>query len=192
MRWSRSLCLFLIVLAGACSLRSAINTMTSPEDRAFAQAMVDNLRAGNAAWLEQHFAPELWQRSAKEMSEVPGRFPAERGTTEIVNFSVSTSITNGRSERNKEFTLVTHGGGRWTVTAFRTYATGGPDRVVEWSVVPHNTAPPELAMMEAWDAALPWFWGGLLLGLAGIGWLIFWLVRRSRRKRAAGQATGAP
>ena len=192
MRWSRPLCLLLIVLASACSLRSAIQTMTSPEDRAFAQAMVDNLRSGNAAWLEQHFAPELWQRSAKEMSDVPGRFPSERGTTEIINFSVSTNVANGRTERDKAFTLVTHGGGRWTVTAFRTYATGGPDRVVDWSVVAHSAPPPELAMMEAWDKALPWIWGGLLFVLAAIVALIVWLVRRSRRKRAASQLTGTP
>jgi hypothetical protein len=191
MRWSRPLCLLLIVLAGACSLRSAIETMTSPEDRAFAQSMVDNLRSGNAAWLEQHFAPELWQQSAKEMSDVPGRFPSERGTTEIVNFSVSSSITNGRSERSKAFTLVTHGNGRWTVTAFRTHSTGGPDRVVEWRVEPRSTPPEELRMMEAWDRVLPWVWGGFLFAVLALGGLIFWLVRRSRRKRAA-QATGTP
>ena len=192
MRWSRSLCLLLIVLVGACSLRSAIQTMTSPEDRAFAQAMVDNLRSGNAAWLEQHFAPDLWQQSAKEMSEVPARFPRERGTTEIVNFSVSTNVTNGRTERDKAFTLVTHAGGRWTVTSFRTHSTGGPDRVVEWSVVPRSTQPEELQMMEAWDRALPWVWGGLLFVLAALVALIVWLVRRSRRKRAASHAIGTP
>ena len=191
MRWSRPLCLLLIVLAAACSLRSAIETMTTPEDRAFAQAMVDNLRSGNAAWLEQHFAPELWQQSAKEIGEVPGRFPSERGTTEIVNFSVSTSMTNGRTERNKEFRLVTHGGGRWTVTAFRTFSSGGPDRVVQWSVEPRSTQPEELKMMEAWDRALPWVWGVFLVVVVAFGALVFWLVRRSRRRRA-GQATGTP
>ena len=182
MRWIRALSLVLVVLAGACSLRSAIEGMTSPEDRAFAQAMVDHLRRGDSAWLEQRFDPALWQQSGKQLGEVPAMFPRETGTTEIVSFSTSTNITNGRTEREKGFTLVTSGGGRWTVTQFRTHSTGGPDRVVQWSVVPHNSAPPEVTMMEAWDRMLPWFWGGLLFALAAIGGLIFWLVRRSRRR----------
>ena len=183
MRWSRSFFLFLTVLLAACTMRSAINTMTSEEDRAFAQAMVDNLRSGNAAWLQQHFRPDLWQDSAKQMAQVPSMFPGERGTTEIVNFSVSTNMSNGVTERNKEFALVTQGGGRWTVTRFRTYSSGGPDQVVQWSVVPHTSAPPELAMMETWDSLVPWIWAGLLIFVALVGGLIFWLIRRSRRRR---------
>ena len=183
MRWSRAFILGLILLLGACALRSAINAMTSEEDRAFAQAMVDNLRRGNSAWLEQHFQPELWQQSGKQMTDVPGMFPRETGTTEIVSFSTSTNMSDGRSQRNKEFTLVTHGGGRWTVTRFRTYSMGGPDRVVEWSVVPHGSPPPELTMIETWDAMVPWIWGALIVTLAGVALLIIWLVRRSRRKR---------
>ena len=182
MRWSRSLLLLLTVLLAACTMRSAINTMTSQEDRAFAQAIVDNLRGGNAPWLQQHFRPDLWRDSAKQMAQVPSMYPGERGTTEIVNFSVSTNISNGVTERNKEFTLVTEGGGRWTVTRFRTFSSGGPDQVVQWSVVPHTSPPPEMAVMETWDAMVPWIWGGLLIFIALIGGLIFWLVRRCRRK----------
>lgn len=100
----------------------------------------------------------------------------------MIGFEISTNIAGGRTERSKEFTLVTQGGGRWTVTGFRTYSTGGPDRVVQWSVVPHDSIPPELAMIEAMDKALPWVWAGLAAILLGVGGLIFWLVRRSRRK----------
>lgn len=184
MRWMRALSLVLIVLAGACSLRSAMQAMTSPEDRAFAQAMVDHLRRADSAWLEQQFDPQLWAQSGKQLGEVPAMYPNVPGTTEIVSFSTSTNMTNGRTERDKAFTLVTHGGGRWTVTQFRLHSTGGPERVVQWSVVPHSTAPPELTMMEAWDRALPWFWGGLLFVLALVVGLIVWLVRRSRRRRS--------
>jgi hypothetical protein len=183
MRWGRSFFLLLTVLLAACTMRSAINTMTSEEDRAFAQAMVDNLRSGNAAWLQQHFRPDLWQDSAKQMAQVPAMFPGDRGTTEIVNFGVSTNMTNGVTERNKEFALVTEGGERWTVTRFRTFSSGGPDQVVQWSVVPHTSPPPELAVMETWDRIVPWIWAGLLIFVALVGGLIFWLVRRSRRKR---------
>ena len=190
----RSLIAILLLLLGACTMRSAIDALTSEEDRAFAQEMVARLRSGDEAWLQQHFDAELWAQSGKQLSSVPGLFPSDSGTTQLVGFNISTNMTNGRTERNKEFRLVTEGGGRWTLTTFRTHSTGGPDRVVQWSVVPHSEPPPELAMMKGWDRAVPWIWGILLAALAGLVALIVWLVRRSRRKRdpLMGQGTGAP
>lgn len=170
-------------------MRSALNALTSPEDRAFAMDMVDHLRRGDEAWLRQRFRPDLWEQSAKQIGQAAGLYPTVPGTTEIIGFNVSTRTANGRTERDRQFTLVTQGGGRWTVTSFRTYSSnGGPDQVVEWNVTPHTTEPTELTMMNAWDRLLPWFWAGAILILAGIGALIYWLVRRSRRKQAAGRA----
>jgi hypothetical protein len=180
----------LVLVIGACSMRGAIETMTSPADRAFAQEMVTRLRSGDQEWLERHFHPDLWAQSGKQLAGVPAMFPQAPGETEITSFNTSTSMTNGRTERRREFTLVTHGGGRWTVTSFRTFSDGGPDKVVEWRVVPHSTEPPELVVLNAVDSALPWIWGGVLVFLLGTGALIVWLVRRSRRKHAA--QTGTP
>ena len=186
----RIVVLLLILLAGACSMRSAIEAMSSPEDRAFAEEMVERLRGGDSEWLRARFDPELWERSGKQLALVPDMFPQVPGTTEIVGFNINTSNTGGRVERSKEFTLVTHGGGRWTVTTVATFSSGGPDRVVRWSVVPHNSAPPELTAIETFEAVLPWIWGTLVVVLALVGGLIFWLVRRSRRRRT--QAVGTP
>ena len=189
----RHLVLLFLFLLGACSMRSAIDALTSPEDRAFAREMVAHLRSGDEAWLQQRFHPDLWAESGKRLAGVPQLYPGVPGTTEIVGFNVSTNISGGRTERNKEFTLVTHGGGRWTVTGFRTFSAGGPDQVVQWSVVPHSSPPPELAVIEGWDSALPWVWGGLAVALLAASALIVWLVRRSRRKRDSpmGQAPGS-
>jgi hypothetical protein len=139
------------------------------------------LRKGDPAWLMRRFTPELWVKSDSQLRTVPALFPTEAGTTELIGFHSSTSMADGRTDRFKEFTLVTYGGGRWTVTRFQTYSDGGRDLVVQWSVVPHSNIPPELAMIHAWDEALPWVWAGLAVILLGGGSLIFWLVRRSRR-----------
>jgi hypothetical protein len=187
----RILVLLLCLLAGACSLRGAIDAMTSPEDRAFAQEMVTRLRSGDEAWLQQRFQPELWERSAKQIGGVPALFPRETGTTELIGYSFSTRSEGGPTVRTKEFTLVTEGGGRWIVTTFRTHSAGGPDLVVQWSVVPHSAPPAELTMLEGVDRALPWIWGTLIAGVLAVAALIIWLVRRSRRRRAA-QITGMP
>lgn len=174
--------LTLLLVLGACSLRGAIDAVTPEADHAFAREMVSRLRNGDRAWLQRHFAPELWAQGGEQLAAAPALFPKEPGTTQMIGFNISTNMSGGRTERSKEYTLVTHGGGRWTVTGFATYSTGGPDRVVQWSVVPHSTIPPELAVLEAWDRALPWVWAGMAVALLGMGSLIFWLVRRSRRK----------
>lgn len=177
----RHLVLLALLLLGACSVRTAIDRFTSKEDRAFAQEMVARLRSGDRAWLQRHFAPELRAQASVQLGAVPALFPSEAGTTELIGFNMATNIANGETERSKQYVLVTQGGGRWTVTSFRTFSSGGPDRVVQWSVVPHSAPPPELAMLDAWDRVLPWVWTGLIIGVLGMGGLIFWLVRRSRR-----------
>ena len=179
----RCLVLFALLLLGACSLRGAIDALTSEEDRAFAQEMVARLRGGDQDWLQQRFAPDLWLQSGKQLCGVPSLYPGETGTTELVGFNINTNMAAGRTQRSKEFTLVTHGGGRWTVTSFRTFSDGGPDQVVQWSVVPHSAPPPELALIEGWGAALRWIWAGLAVTLLAVVGLVVWLVRRSRRRR---------
>jgi hypothetical protein len=192
MGWVRHLVLLMVLLLGACSMRGAIDTFTSKEDRAFAQEMVSRLRSGDQAWLRRHFAPELWAQSGAQIPAVPALFPNEPGKTELVGFNISTSISGGRTERNKQFTLVTYGGGRWTTTIVRTYSEGGPDRVMQWRVTPSDSPPPELAVIDAWEAALPWVWAALAVALLGIGGLIFWLVRRSRRQQVIAQPSATP
>lgn len=183
----RVIILLLALLAGACSMRTMIEAMTSPEDRAFATEMVERLRQADGAWLQRQFDPELWAQSGKQLAQVPALFPEVPGTTEITSYSVSTSNRGGAVERTREFTLVTHGAGRWTVTSFRTYSAGGPDRVVQWSVVPHDSPPPALTAMNA----LPWIFGTALALLVLFIGLIIWLVRRSRRKHR-NQLVGTP
>ena len=182
-----------LLLLGACSVRGAIDAATPRADRAFGEEMVSRLRSGDRAWLRKQLTPELWAESGENLRSVPALFPKETGKTEMLGFHISTNMTNGRTERSKDFTLVTEGGGRWTVTEFSTYSAGGPDRVVRWSVAPYQTKPPELAMLESMDRALPWVGAGFLLLIAGVGGLIFWLVRRSRRKHdpwAGGHSSG--
>jgi hypothetical protein len=188
--------LIFVLLLGACSLRGAMNAMTSPEDRAFAQAMVDNLKGNNQAWLESHFDPDLWAESGKELGRVPALYPSVPGPTELVSYSFNSSnIGSASSERTQDFTLVTEGGGRWAVTRFRTHATGGrAAQVVQWSVVPHQSEPPELAILKTMDKAVPWIWGGLIFVLLVIVGIMVLIVRSSRRRRdpLAGQGPGTP
>ena len=191
----RHFMLLTLLLLGACSVRGAIDAATPKADRAFGQEMVSRLRSGDGAWLEKQFTPELWAESGENLRSVPAMFPKESGKTEMLGFQISTNMTNGRTERSKEFTLVTEADGRWTVTDFNTYSAGGADRVVQWSVTPYDKPPPELAMIDAMDRALPWAAGGFLLLVLGVGGLIFWLVRRSRRKHdpwAGGTSSGRP
>jgi hypothetical protein len=189
MRSGRVLLLVMLALLGACTMRSALDALTGPQDRALAQEMVERLRRGDAAWLQSRFQPDLWVQSGKQIQQAQALYPDVPGTTELVGFNVSSNLSGGAAERTKEFTLVTHGGGRWTVTTFRTFSTGGPDQIVQWSVTPHATPPPQLTVMQTWDAAVPWIWAALVVLLLSVGALIVWLVRRRGRRR---QASGTP
>jgi hypothetical protein len=192
----RFVALVFVLLLGACSLRSAMNAMTSPEDRAFAQAMVDSLKGNNQAWLERHFHPDLWAESGKQLGGVPALYPPAPGPTELVSYSFnSNNIGSASAERTQEFTLVTEGGGRWAVTRFRTRAAGGgPAQIVQWSVVPHRTEPAELAMLKTMDKAVPWIWAGVVAMLLLIAGIVVLIVRHNRRRRdpPIGQHPGAP
>lgn len=177
-----ALLLTMMLMLGACSMRSAMEGLMSDEDRAFSTEMVNRLRSGDGAWLESQFDPEYWARVGKDAASAGQHYPTVPGTTELTSFSVTSGTTNGAYERRKEFSLVTHGGGRWTTTSFKTRSTGGPDRVVEYSVTPSATEPPELAMLNGLDRALPWIQAAMVAVLIGVGFLVFWLVRRSRRR----------
>jgi hypothetical protein len=180
--------LALLLLLGACSLRGMIDAATPAADRAFAQEMVSRLRKGDRPWLQRHFDPELWENSHETLGAVPPMFPAQAGATQLIGYTSSTNMANGRTERRKAFTLVSDGGGRWTVTTFQTYSAGDAERVVQWSVAPHDTIPPELAMLDAWETTMPWVLAVFAAIVAGGAGLFFWLVRRSRRSTIPGPA----
>lgn len=179
----RAFALVVLLFLSACSIRTAIDMIATPEDRAYAERMVASLRNGDHAWLEQQFDPDLWKQSAGQLEEAARLYPDVPGTTEMIGFHIWTNTANGVTERTREATMVTHGNGRWTVTAYRTQARDGPDRVTEWRVTPHDNAPPELVMLETMDRMVPWIWAGLLLVLLTAVGIIFLILRSNRRRR---------
>lgn len=185
MGWARQLVLPILLMLAACSMESAIEKLSSPEDRAFAMRFVDNVRSGDEEALKPEFDPELWAKSRGQLAQARSLFPPGRGGTRLISYHVATNVTNGASTTTKEFILVTTDQARWTRTRIATLAEGGPARVVEWNVDGFKEPPPELAMIEAWESALPWVWAGLAIVLIGGIALVWWLVSRSRRRDSA-------
>lgn len=186
MGWARHFVLIMLLLLGACSMEAAIEKLSSPEDRAFAMRFVDHVRIGNEEALKPQFDPELWTKSREQLALARPLFPPGRGSTRLISYHVATNFTNGASSTRKEFILVTTDQTHWTRTRIVTLAEGGPARVVEWNVNGSREPPPELVMIETWEKALPWVWAGLAVVLVGGIGLVWWLVRRSRRRAAAG------
>ena len=182
----RMLLLGALFLASACSMETALDRLVSTEDRAFAERLVADLRRGDAQALKPQFDPELWIKSADQLSKVPSYFPEARGTTRLIGFNVATNVSNGRSTTTKQYILITSAGRHWTRTRIVTLAQNGPARVVQWNVDRFNEPPPELRLYESWERAVPWVQAGLAIVLIGFTALIWWLVRRSRRRAASG------
>jgi hypothetical protein len=189
----RSLFLALLLLLGACSMRSAIDALSSPEDRAFAQDFVAKMRSGDFDSLQPKFEPRVWEESQPHLARVPSFYPATPGDTELIGYHVQTNTANGVTSGVKDYTLVTHDGSHWTTTVIRTQSNeNGPHLVVGWNVSGSPEMPPAYRQFQSTEAAIPWIQGGAIFGLLlGVG-VAVWLVRRGRRKRAAGQGRGTP
>ncbi len=185
MNWLiRLIMLSVLALTGACSMEGAINRMTSAEDRAFAFGFVDHVRRGTADRLEPRFDPELWAKSREQLSKARPLFPPGEGETKLVSYHFETNLTDGSRESRKEYILVTTDRTHWTRTRLITWGKDGPSRIVEWNVEGLGEPPPELKLYETMEAAAPWIQGVALLLLISAIALVWWLVRRSRRRAA--------
>lgn len=181
----RTLIAAMLLLTAGCTMEGAINRMSSAEDRAFAQAIVEDIRSGEAARLRPQFDPELWAKSGEQLANARTLFPGGAGETRLIGYHVSTNVDTSGSRTEKQFTLITTDGSHWTQTEVSTLAENGPARVVSWNVQGFDRPPPELESYETMASLLPVLQGAALLFVLAIGVLIFWLVRRSRRRAMA-------
>ncbi len=182
----RSLLLCCFLAAAACSMETAINKFSSPQDRAFAKRFVEEVRTGNEPALQREFDPKIWEKSRPELTTARSLFPPGKGETKLVGYHVATNVTNGRSATRKEYVLVTTDQTHWTQTEIVTFAEGGPSRVVGWNVDGSNEPPPALEMYESMNRLAPLLQAAAIILLVAFAALIWWLVRRSRRRRAEG------
>lgn len=184
--WLRGLALLgAMLMAGACSMETALNVMSSPEERQFAQDFASNLHAGNEAWFQERMEKETWEQSQSDLKAARAYFPGARGETMITGFEFSDNRDASGQTRNVSYTLVTESGGRWVETKFLTVARGGgAPRITAWEAIPHNTRPAGLRLMEASEKAVPWI-RAVLIGILAIVIGIVWaIVRYNKRKRA--------
>ncbi|HEX8194503.1 MAG TPA: hypothetical protein VF552_16565 [Allosphingosinicella sp.] len=190
--WLRSLiALAALLAAGACSLETAINAMSTEQDRQFAQDVVANLRSGNEQWLAAQWDESEWARRRGDVKRFSRLLADVPGPPRLVAYRLNSSIAAGSgTTRSQGFALVTEGPGRWVTTRMETVErSGGPRRIVRWDVAASAERPPELAMFETSEKAVPFLWGLGALALAGLVATVWGYVRYRRRKRetAAGR-----
>jgi hypothetical protein len=185
MNWLvRALLLACLVAASACTMQGAIDRMSSPEDRAFAQHFVDAMRSGKAGTLKDRFDPELWEQSLPLFEKAQAAFPKGESRTRLISYQFQSNFTAGT--RQTEFVLSTTDGRRWTRTNLVAFEQGGRRKVVGWHVEPFARPPPDLQMFETMNRILPWIQAIGIVVLLGVIGLLGWLFRRSRARRAGG------
>lgn len=186
--WLRGLIALAVLLAaGACSLETAINAMSSEEDRQFAQDVVANLRSGNEQWLAAQWEESAWSQRQGDVKRFGALLRDTPGAAKLAGYQVNSSTGSGSgSSRSQAFTLVAEGSGRWVTTRIETlHRNGGPRRIVAWNAAASDVRPPELAMFETSEKAVPFLWGLGALAVAGLIAIVVGYVRYRRRKREA-------
>jgi hypothetical protein len=181
----RTMIVAVLLFLGACSMKTAIDRMSSADDRAFAQRFVDAMRTGTIATLRPNFDESLWADSVAQFPQARSFYPVAKGETQLVGYNVFTNIGNGVTETSKQYTMVTNGQGHWTRTVLVTRALGDREKIVGWNVEGFSEPPPELKIYESMEAAIPWLRAGAVMALLLVTALVAWLVHRSRRRRAA-------
>lgn len=184
----RSLLLCCLILVAACTMQGAIERLSSPEDRAFAQRFVENVRTGNEEALKPEFDTELWTKSRHQLALARTLFPPGKGETKLIGFQVSSNFVNGDTNTTRQYILVTTDRTHWTLTRIATLAGEGPARIVQWNVNGSSQPPPELLQYQQMERLAPWLQGGGIVALIALIALIWWLVRRSRKRAAAARA----
>ena len=175
------------LLLGGCSVESAIDRLATPQEKSFAQQVVNDLRTRNLARLRDRFLPETWHQAEHMLSRAAAFYPTGQVRTRLIGYHYASRLhLGGASERLVQYVLVTEGGGRWAVTALETYALGdAPPRIRSWRVRPSAQRPPELAMVDASNRMVPYMWAlaaGFVLVL--IGTLVAFIrYRRQKRER---------
>ncbi|WP_380874725.1 hypothetical protein ACFB49_00910 [Sphingomonas sp. DBB INV C78] len=174
----------MLLLTASCSVKSSIEALSSPEDRAFARQFIADVRSGNGVGLQRAMDPQLWKESITQLPAARTFFPATEGETELVGFNKSVSTSPAGREEVKNYVLVTSDGKHWTTTQLRTMMHGKRQRIVAWNIKGDSKPPAALQEYQTMEAAVPWVRAGLAAFVLIVGGLIFFLTRRSRRKRA--------
>jgi hypothetical protein len=179
-----------LAFLGACSPEKLMDMVVPEQDRAFSQAMVENLRAGNRAWLQAHLDPQLWAVSEGDIEPARRKYPHVHGTNRLTSYTRDNGVVGERQNRvRKTFEILTDGGSSWAVTRFRTESTGGPDLVVEWEVERLDSEPAFLRIERATRGWRPATLVALGIGLGAsiaIGVTALLFLWRRRRKKSSG------
>lgn len=177
----RNLFLVACLFIAACSPQTAVDWMTSDQDRAFALAFVTRIRAADEAGLEPMFDPAVWRESQGSIALGAKEFPPANGETELIGYQFNQNL-DGNNQTRREYVLMTHDGRRWTRTSIVTLSLGTqPQKVMGWHVVGTDTIPPDYAALQGMEAVVPWIRGGVVVVIVLIiGGIVVWRRRRRR------------
>lgn len=180
----------LTLLLAACSYQATLDKLVSRERQAELIAMAQRM-CSDPESLSPRLHPEIATTLTQAAPLLPGECPGDGATWQLASYQWRTNVTDELTQRQEEFTVVATDpaatdGSKWTTLSFRLYAeNGAPMQISKWTVESSEIKPEALVFIENFEA------GAKTMAIVGIvvlllvGGLIFWLVVRHRRKRAA-------
>ncbi|UNU43272.1 hypothetical protein EAO27_11535 [Sphingopyxis sp. YF1] len=175
----------MVLMVSGCSYQAALDKMVSPErqkeivdiGQRFCTDPVANTRL---------LHPEIAGTAAEAAPLLPRECPAGRATWQLASYQWKTNVEPGLKQQQEEAVVIGTGKGKWTTVSLRFFAeNGGPTQITSWNVLGSATKPDALRFAEQYETGVKVIAAVGAAVLLAIGGLVFWLVRRSRARKAA-------
>ena len=176
--------LLALLLAG-CSFQATLDKLVAPERQKEIIGIAERFCIDPASTVSL-LHPEIASTAVEAAPPLPRECPEGKATWQLASYEWKTNAEPGIKQRQEEVVVVGHAGAKWTTVSLRFFAENdAPLQITEWNVLGSSTKPEALAFIESYEAGVKTLRIVVPLVLLAIGGLIFWLVRRSRAKRAA-------
>jgi len=174
----------MLLMMSGCSYQAALDKMVSPERQKEIVGIGQRFCTDPVA-NTQLLHPEIAGTAAEAVTLLPRECPEGAATWQLASYQWKTNVEPGLKQQQEEAVVVGTGKGKWTTVSLRFFAeNGAPMQITSWNVVGSTTKPDALLFAEQYETGVKVI-GAIGAGvLLAIGGLVFWLVRRSRARRA--------
>lgn len=176
---------FLFSLLSACSFQAALDKMVKPERQREIIDIASRI-CSDPESVRSQLHPEIAATLDQNKAALPRECPGEGASWQLASYSWKSNATPDLKERQEEVVVVGAKDGKWSTIELRFYAQNDqPLQISLWNIVASDKPPEALAFIDGYNRAAKIARIAVPVAILLIAGLVFWLIRRSRARRAA-------